>query len=185
MNPGQITDRQTAPSRLFSPEDGACSDAADVISSDTVSVGSSLVTHAGSLDKATCSNVSEPVSTGQSSLDDILFLPSVKSKTKARSVNSSARCITNDSFIQELEEKEEEKRKKEEEMIAKREESARRKEQREKEKIEKEQRKQQKEKTKSRRTKGSQMDKSNRSQGMKICAYALFVSSISTTTVRT
>ena len=83
LNPGQITDRQTAPSRLFSPEDGACSDAADVISSDTVSVGSSLVTHAGSLDKATGSNVSGPVS-GQSSLDDILFLPRCKIEVKSK-----------------------------------------------------------------------------------------------------
>ena len=62
LDPGQITDRQTDSFRLFSPK-GACSDTKDVISSDSISVGS-IVAHAGSVDKDTSSNASEPISTG-------------------------------------------------------------------------------------------------------------------------
>ena len=40
-----------------------CSDTKDVISSDSISVGS-IVAHAGSVDKDTSSNASEPISTG-------------------------------------------------------------------------------------------------------------------------
>ena len=84
LNPGQITDRQTAPPRLFSPE--GSSETADVISGDSTSV-SSIVTRAGSVDRDTSSNVSGYISTGQASFDDILSLPSGKSKSKAKSVN--------------------------------------------------------------------------------------------------
>jgi len=73
LNPGQITDRQTASSR-FSPKDGACSDTTDVISSDSISVGS-IVAHAGSVDKDTSSNASEPISTGRTSLNHAYIFP--------------------------------------------------------------------------------------------------------------
>ncbi len=49
---------------------------------------------------------------------EVLSLPSVHSTSStAKSVISTARCITNESFIQEVEEKEAEKRKTEEERV--------------------------------------------------------------------
>ena len=122
LNPGQITDRQTAPSKLFSSSDDHSDNS--IASSDC----SSTVTRAGSV----------PVSEASSSyLDEVLSLSSVQSGSKPKSVNSEARCITDDSFVQEMEDKEKEKRRKEEEIIMKREEKARKKKERELKKIEK------------------------------------------------
>lgn len=99
--------------------------------SDSTSV-SSVVTHAGSLTTST-----SPTSrTGEDYLDDVLSIPSVQSTSRPKSVNSEARCITNDSFVQEMEEKEEQKKRKEAEIIAKREERARKKKEIELKKIE-------------------------------------------------
>ena len=115
------------------------------ILSDTLSDSTSAVTHVGN-----CTTNSTAISISQTTddscnLDDILVIPKVKSTSRAKSVNSTARCITNNSFVQEIEEKEEQKRKKEEEMISKREERARKKEEREQKKMEKQKEKKKKE----------------------------------------
>ena len=73
-------------------------------------------------------------------LKDVLVLPKVKS---SRSTNSSARCITDDSFIKEVQEKLEEKRIREEEKEAHRIEREEKKKAKEKAKVQKQKEKKQ------------------------------------------
>ena len=86
-----------------------CSTFSDALSDSTSA--SSTVTHVGNCTGDLSSIASGTNSTSRTSddgnLDDILLIPSVKSTSRAKSVNSTARCITNDSFVQEIEDKEE------------------------------------------------------------------------------
>ena len=79
-NPGEVTDRYTAPAKVY--EESSVPD-----NLDGVSVDQSNRTTDDNADSLT------------ERLNDVLVLPKVKS---SRSTNSSARCITDDSFIEEV-----------------------------------------------------------------------------------
>ena len=126
LNPGVITDRQTAPSKALCPpqESSVPLDSPPLQSSSSSKLspapgsGITLLSHSSSVASSGSNACSLSVS---ESLSDILVLPQVKESRKARrGVNQEAVCITNTSFAQALEEKECEKKRKKEEKVAKR-----------------------------------------------------------------
>ena len=98
LNTGEVTDRYTAPAKVY--EEASVSDNLDGAGTSVDQSNSTTDDNADSLTER---------------LKDVLVLPKAKSTKRSRSTNSSARCITDDSFIEEvykkLEEKESEKRK--------------------------------------------------------------------------
>ena len=141
LNPGEVTDRQLAPSALFTSDDAT---------PDTPSEDSSALADSSSVVSDRKSNAS--------SLSDILVLPKPLPPKKGKpAINAKANCITDVEVLDDLKMQKEEKEAKEEEKVMKQLEKEKKKEERERKKKEKqeerEKKKEEREKKKEEREK--------------------------------